>query len=87
MSSHTRMMLDKLKQSTSELQGLTDGAEEPVFSPRKPGAERRKKSRFLRPEAEEEVKQKINSYILEFENFLMAGGARPGEDAVRQQPG
>ena len=57
MSSHTRMMLDKLKQSTSELQGLTDGAEEPVFSPRKPGAERRKKSRFLRPEAEEEVQE------------------------------
>ena len=67
MSSHTRMMLDKLKQSTSELQGLTDGAEEPVFSPRKPGAERRKKSRFLRPEAEEEVQQEINSYIFEFE--------------------
>jgi len=47
LSSHTRMMLDKLKQSTQELQGLTDESEEP-FVPAKKADIRRKKSRFLR---------------------------------------
>jgi len=47
MSSHTRMMLDKLKQSTQELQGLTDEPED-TFVPAKKADIRRKKSRFLR---------------------------------------
>ena len=50
MSSHTRQMLDKLKQSTAELNDLTDGTEEPVFNPKRSiGAGRQqKKSRFLK---------------------------------------
>merc|ERR1719228_1985903 len=47
LSSHTRMMLDKLKQSTQELQGLTDESED-TFVPAKKADIRRKKSRFLR---------------------------------------
>jgi len=48
LSSHTRMMLDKLKQSTQELQGLTDETEDITFSAAKKADIRRKKSRFLR---------------------------------------
>ena len=35
MSSHTRMMLDKLKQSTAQLQDLTEGGEENYVPPRR----------------------------------------------------
>merc|ERR1719206_1080471 len=49
LSSKTRIMLDKLKQSTQELQGLTDESEEVCnFVPAKKAEIRRKKSRFLR---------------------------------------
>jgi len=49
LSSKTRMMLDKLKQSTQELQGLTDESEDVCnFVPAKKAEIRRKKSRFLR---------------------------------------
>merc|ERR1719495_316006 len=48
LSSHTRMMLDKLKQSTQELQGLTDETEDITFTAAKKADIRRKKSRFLR---------------------------------------
>ena len=47
MSSHTRMMLDKLKQSTAQLQDLTEGGEE-TFVPTKRGNRQQKKSRFMR---------------------------------------
>ena len=52
MSSHTRAMLDKLKQSTVELQDLTEG-DEAALPPRRAGAgpaagRQQKKSRFLR---------------------------------------
>merc|ERR1740129_1417023 len=53
MSSHTRMMLDKLKQSTAQLQDLTEGGEEVSVPPRRGNRQQQqqqKKSRFmLRP--------------------------------------
>ena len=51
MSSHTRMMLDKLKQSTQELQEITDGDDDIKMPPVRRGAasgRQQKKSRFLR---------------------------------------
>ena len=59
MSSHTRMMLDKLKQSTAELQEVTDGSEEVEFKPRRStgaaAGRQQKKSRFLRNNVNNDV--------------------------------
>ena len=48
MSSHTRMMLDKLKQSTAQLQDLTEGGEETFVPAKRGGRQQQKKSRFMR---------------------------------------
>ena len=48
MSSHTRMMLDKLKQSTAQLQDLTEGGEETFAPAKRGGRQQQKKSRFMR---------------------------------------
>ena len=50
MSSHTRMMLDKLKQSTAQLQDLTEGGEEAFVPPQRGNRQhqQQKKSRFMR---------------------------------------
>ena len=63
MSSHTRMMLDKLKQSTAELQEVTDGNDDVDFKPtsrRTSGGlgaagRQQKKSRFLRNNVNNDV--------------------------------
>ena len=100
MSSNTRMMLDKLKQSTAELQAVTDGDDEPVVQPRRSGGapgRQQKKSRFLRnnvmsdePLYEEEDNNKyVNSLansILGLRNDTMGDFDRFRPDPVRISP-
>ena len=100
MSSHTRQMLDKLKQSTAELNDLTDGSEEPIFNPkRSSGAGRQqKKSRFLKNnistteplfEEEPDSKKYVNSLannILGLRDDSMGDFDRFRPDPVRFSP-
>merc|ERR1719317_600273 len=96
LSSKTRIMLDKLKQSTQELQGLTDESEEVCnFVPAKKAEIRRKKSRFLRTMAgdddviDEEPDRYASSLandVLGLRNDSMGDYDKYRPEPVRQSP-
>ena len=92
LSAGTRAMLDKLKQSTMELQGLTDEQEDMETFSKKGGARpgQRKSSRFLRKVSDEEdprIAQEDKRYANNLANEVL--GLRTdsmGDDWDKQRP-